>query len=291
MLNADSSMRYTACSRPAPPSACQMIRLMHTAPIFAGIAPELGHNGLLSFSLKGEHGSGKVVAKQILSRRHILPKSKEQTKPVKKSKEETSPLLPCGLPRTIPKAAVNALPLARFVGAIHLVTTPAALDLMVQTLKNKGVLGFDTESRPSFRKGENYLPSVVQFATGSDAYIVQLEHVGGLQSILPLLEDPSLLKVGVALRDDVKRLQAIEHFSPAGFTDISEMTQALGIENTGLRSLAALFLQVRISKSAQVTNWARNSLTTKQIYYAATDAWISHQLYQTTLETYRRHHG
>lgn len=162
---------------------------------------------------------------------------------------------------------------------------------MVETLKDKGVLGFDTESRPSFRKGENYLPSVVQFATGTDAYIVQLESVGGLQGILPLLEDPSLLKVGVALRDDVKRLQALTPFKPAGFTDVSEMTQALGIENTGLRSLAALFLHVRISKSAQVTNWARNSLTAKQIYYAATDAWISHQLYETTLATYRRHRG
>lgn len=162
---------------------------------------------------------------------------------------------------------------------------------MVHTLKDKQVLGFDTESRPSFRKGESYLPSVVQFATDSAAYIVQLERVGGLDGVIPLLEDPALLKVGVALRDDVKRLQAITPFAPAGFTDLSEMTQALGIENTGLRSLAALFLQVRISKSAQVTNWARNSLTIKQIYYAATDAWISRQLYEATLKSYKHFHG
>lgn len=217
-------------------------------------------------------------------------KSQEQTKVGKKSKEDAPLLLPCGLPRTIPKSAINALPLARFTGAIHLITTLTALELMVQTIREKGVLGFDTESRPSFRKGENYPPAVVQFACENNAYIVQLEHVGGLKGVLPLLEDPALLKVGVALRDDVKRLQALCPFTPAGFTDVSEMTQALGIENTGLRSLAALFLQVRISKSAQVTNWARNSLTTKQIYYAATDAWISHQLYQTVLKTYRRHH-
>lgn len=193
------------------------------------------------------------------------------------------------MPRTILKATVNALPLARFEGAIHLITTPQALELMVQTLQNKGVLGFDTESRPSFKKGENYLPSVVQFSTATAAYIVQLERVGGLEGVLPLLENPNLLKVGVALRDDVKRLQAITDFNPAGFTDISEMTQALGIENTGLRSLAAIFLNVRISKSAQVTNWARNSLTIKQVYYAATDAWISHQLYESTLATYRQY--
>lgn len=220
-----------------------------------------------------------------------MSKSTQQPKNIKKGKEEESAsLLPCGLPRTILKSAVNTLPLARFEGAIHLITTPEALQTAVAKLRTEGVLGFDTESRPSFKKGESYLPAVVQFSTRTDAYIIQLDHVGGLSGIIPLLEDPELLKVGVALRDDVKRLQAITDFSPAGFSDISEMTQALGIENTGLRSLAALLLNVRISKSAQVTNWARNSLTIKQVYYAATDAWISHQLYQATLELYQRFH-
>lgn len=227
----------------------------------------------------------------FFSRHKALPQSKEQPKPVKKSKDANADPLPCGLPRTIAKAAINALPLARFEGVIHLVTTPAALSLMVESLRGKGVLGFDTESRPSFKKGENYLPSVVQFSTGTEAYIVQLEPVGGLPGLFPLLEDPDLLKVGVALRDDVKRLQAISAFTPAGFADVSEMTQALGIENTGLRSLAAMFLGVRISKNAQVTNWARNSLTTKQVYYAATDAWISHQLHEAVLAVYRRFHS
>lgn len=214
--------------------------------------------------------------------------SKEQLKAIKKGKEESASPLPCGLPRTIPKAAVNALPLARFEGVIHLITTPQALELMVQTLKGTGFVGFDTESRPSFRKGENYPPTVVQFATATHAYIVQLNRVGGLEGIIPLLEDPELLKVGVALRDDVRRLQAVAHFNPAGFVEISEMTQKLGIENTGLRSLAGIFLQMRISKSAQVTNWARNSLTIKQVYYAATDAWVSHRLYAATLQVYRQ---
>lgn len=197
------------------------------------------------------------------------------------NKEEPppSPAAQLGLPERITKQEINQLPLARFPGRIHLVTTPAAVTVMCERLGNASVLGFDTESRPSFRKGDNFPPTIVQFADAEDAYIVQIGRLGGIDGIRPLLENPDILKVGVALHDDVKRLKDVGEFEPGGITEIADLSKALGIENTGLRSLVGILLGKRISKGAQVSNWARSNLSQGQLNYAATDAWISRELY------------
>jgi len=198
---------------------------------------------------------------------------------------------PLNLSLNITKEEINRLPLGRFEGAIHLITTPAAAHAAVKRLQEVEVLGFDTESRPAFKKGENYNPAVVQFATNYEAYLFQVKRIGGLGPIMPLLESESVAKVGVALRDDIKRLQAIERYEPAGFVEISEISRRLGIEKTGLRSLIGMFLGVRISKSAQVSNWARRTLSHKQIIYAATDAWMSRRLYMLVRKAEQEHTG
>lgn len=189
-----------------------------------------------------------------------------------------------GYQERITKQEINELPLARFPGRIHIVTTPAAVELALEQLSQYPILGFDTESRPSFRKGDNFPPTVVQFSNADDAYIFQIGRLGGISGIKPLLENPDILKVGVALHDDVKRLKEIEDFDPGGITEIADLSRALGVENTGLRSLVGLFLNQRISKGAQVSNWARKTLSQSQLSYAATDAWISHALYMRLLE-------
>jgi len=189
----------------------------------------------------------------------------------------------------ITKEEINRLPLGRFEGAIHLVTTPCAAVAAVNRLREVEILGFDTESRPAFKKGESYSPSVVQLATAHEAYLFQVKRIGGLTPLKPVLESECCKKVGVALRDDIKRLQAIERYEPAGFVEISDISRRLGIEKTGLRSLIGMFLGLRISKSAQVSNWARRNLSQKQIIYAATDAWMSRRLYQLVLKAEQEH--
>ncbi len=181
--------------------------------------------------------------------------------------------------RKISKEDINKLPLAKFGGTIHLITTPSAAEQAVKRLSRESILGFDTESRPSFRKGENFPPSLVQFAAGDGVYLFQLGRIGGLDALVRILENPAISKVGVALHDDIKRLKAIQDFEEAGFVEISNISRKLSIGNTGLRSLAALLLGIRISKGAQVSNWARRQLTQSQMVYAATDAWISRELY------------
>lgn len=182
-------------------------------------------------------------------------------------------------PKSIAKTDINRLPLDKFSGEIHLITTQAAAELAVQRLLQEKVLGFDTESRPSFRKGESYLPSLVQLSTETSTYLFQINRLGGIEQLKPLFTIPDLLKVGVALHDDIKKLKEISDFDDAGFLEVSQITKELGVRNTGLRSLAGIFLKVRVSKSAQVSNWARRNLNWSQITYAATDSWISLKLY------------
>jgi hypothetical protein len=179
----------------------------------------------------------------------------------------------------IPKEAISALPLGQYEGPIILVEEPDAAKKAVAKLLKEKVLGFDTESRPSFRKGTSYLPSLLQLCGKDAAYLFRLDACGGLPQLFPLLRSEKILKVGVAVRDDVRGLQERAPFKDGGFVEISDYSRKDGVENTGLRALAAHYLGFRISKGAQVTNWANPYLSQQQITYAATDAWVSRELY------------
>lgn len=181
--------------------------------------------------------------------------------------------------RSIDKQTINNLPLFGFAGRIVVVNTMAALAEAVVALARESILGFDTETKPSFRSGESHPAALLQLAGEETVWLFQLLQLEELTALFQILENPAILKVGVAIRDDIRKLQDRQQFTPGGFVEISEITQKAGIVNTGLRSLAALYLGVRISKGAQVTNWSRKSLTEVQVKYAATDSWVSRQLF------------
>ncbi len=182
-------------------------------------------------------------------------------------------------PRSIDKQTINNLPLFGFEGTIVVVNTSTALAEAVAALAKESILGFDTETKPSFRSGESHPAALLQLAGEHTVWLFQLLQLEDLTSLFHLLENPAILKVGVAIRDDIRKLQERQPFTPGGFVEISEITQKAGIVNTGLRSLAALYLGIRISKGAQVTNWSRKSLTEVQVKYAATDSWVSRLLF------------
>ena len=181
--------------------------------------------------------------------------------------------------RTVTREDINKLPLYRYKGPVHLVAEDEQLEAAVRALRREKILGFDTESRPAFKKGESYPPAVVQLAGAKAVYVFQLSGLTQMQKLFSLLASEKTLKVGVALAYDVRKLQEIQAFTPRGFTDLEALTDERGIRNNGLRSLAAAVLGVRISKGAQRSNWSRTPLLPKQVAYAATDAWVSREIY------------
>lgn len=187
--------------------------------------------------------------------------------------------LASSLPDKISKAEINQLPLARYDGPIHLIRNPQEVPEAIEQISRHDVLGFDTETRPVFKKGQTFPTALIQLAGPDCVWLFQLNQLEGLQGLVELLTNPHILKVGVALRDDFLKLKELEPFQEEGVVDIASMTLKLDIVNTGLRSLCALFLGFRISKAAQVSNWGRRHLSDSQILYAATDAWASRQLF------------
>ncbi|HVU36796.1 MAG TPA: 3'-5' exonuclease [Opitutales bacterium] len=186
---------------------------------------------------------------------------------------------PTPFPTTIAREQVNALPLARYEGPITVISNPREVHAAVDYLRDETLLGFDTESRPSFRRGDNHPVALLQLAGAEKVYLFQLHQIEHLDPVLALLADPAIRKAGVAIRDDIRKLQELGWFVPANFVEISDLSRRLDVSVTGLRNLTAMFLGYRVSKGAQVTNWARPDLSSSQISYAATDAWISRLLY------------
>ena len=174
---------------------------------------------------------------------------------------------------------INELPLKYFEGDIKIVRTEKELKNACDILKEECILGFDTETRPSFKKGQFFLPSLIQLAGIKSVFIFQLKKCGFNERLIKILSDPLLIKCGVAVGQDIKDLQKMTFFEPNGFIDLGEVAQERNLKNYGLRNLTALLLRFRISKSSRTTNWSVNDLSIKQMEYAATDAWVSREIY------------
>ncbi|MGK5091197.1 3'-5' exonuclease [Deltaproteobacteria bacterium TL4] len=183
-------------------------------------------------------------------------------------------------PKRMNKDALHDLPLRGYEGPIHVITSADEMERAVENLFQEQVLGFDTETRPAFKKGEHYSVSLLQLAAQDEVYLIRLNQVPISESLAQLLSAPEILKIGVAVHDDIKSLNALYPFEAAGFVDLSNIAKKLNIITVGLRNLAGMFLKIRISKGAQVSNWENQSLTATQIRYAATDAWICREIYQ-----------
>ena len=184
-----------------------------------------------------------------------------------------------GFDRRMSKDEINDCPLARWEGPVRVVRTKEELSTAMHKLAGDTLLGFDTETRPAYTKGESYPPALLQLATATDVFIFQFKHLGLAKPLRKILSDPAIIKAGVSLDYDIRELKKMSHFKTAGFVDLGDLAKKEGIKNHGLRGLAATLLGVRIAKGAQTSNWAKEILTPHQIQYAATDAWIGRKLY------------
>jgi ribonuclease D len=184
-----------------------------------------------------------------------------------------------GFDRRMSKDEINACPIKRWTGRISVVQSRDELAAAMRKLTGHTLLGFDTETRPAYKKGESYLPSLLQLASNDEVFIFQLKHLGLAKPLRDILADSTIIKAGVSLDNDIRELKKLSFFKAAGFMDLGNLAKKAGIKNHGLRGLAAVFLGFRISKGMQTSNCAKNVLTPQQIHYAATDAWVGRRLY------------
>jgi ribonuclease D len=181
--------------------------------------------------------------------------------------------------KSITDEELAELPLSFFEGKIHLVEKVEQVTEAVNYLKNQPILGFDTETRPTFKKGQHHHVALLQLSTDEQAFLFRVNMIGLTPGLIKILASPSILKIGAAIRDDIKILQRITPFKPNGFVELQEMVKEYGIENFSLKKLAAIVTGVRISKSQRLSNWEASLLTEQQQIYAATDAWIAYLIY------------
>jgi ribonuclease D len=181
---------------------------------------------------------------------------------------------------TITHDEVNSLPLKAFDGKIVLIDDPAKLDKAIQEVAKHRLVGFDTETRPSFKKGQHYKVSLLQLALDKKVFLIRLNHTGITDELIALFENENVIKTGVGLRDDLVALQKLRKFHPKGFEDLAVISKKSGLLVESLKKLTALLLGFRISKSAQTSNWEAISLSEKQLEYAATDAWVCLEIHK-----------
>jgi ribonuclease D len=180
---------------------------------------------------------------------------------------------------------IRELDLSWFEGEIIVVDNFRIFNSVLPVLLISNVLGFDTETKPSFRKGRNNRVSLIQLANKDVACLFRINKIGIPDKLAAVLSDSGIIKCGVAIHDDLRILSGIRKFNPAGFIDLQAFVKNYGIESSGLKKLAAIVLGFRISKSQQVTDWEAAHLTEAQQVYAATDAWVCYQIYKKLIES------
>lgn len=178
------------------------------------------------------------------------------------------------------KKDIGALPQVLFPGRIVVVLSEAEADKAVDYLLSCPLIGLDTETRPAFRKGQMHKVALLQVSTKDICFLFRLNHIGLPDSVVRLLTDTKVTKVGLSWHDDLCMLRRRREFTPGQFIDIQNLTGQLGIEDQSLQKLYANLFGQKISKRQRLTNWEADVLTDRQKLYAATDAWACVNLYE-----------
>ena len=181
------------------------------------------------------------------------------------------------------KKKIPTLSRVIFPGRIIVVLNEREADKAVDYLLNAELLGFDTETKPSFRKGHQNTVALLQVSTNDTCFLFRLHRTGLCPSIKKLLETTEVRKIGLSWHDDILSLKKCGEFQPQGFIDLQDHMKELGIEDTGLAKLYANIFGQRISKREQLSNWEADVLSEKQKAYAATDAWACVMLFKEYL--------
>lgn len=188
----------------------------------------------------------------------------------------------------ISKEALAGLPLLTFGGEIVVVDSQDKIDSACDLLLGERLLGFDTESRPSFVKGTVNRIALLQLSTSERCYLFRLNKIRLDKAILKILESSKILKVGLSVAGDIRELETLRRFRPKGFVDLQKVAPEYGIVDQSLIKIAGITLGCKISKAQRLSNWEAVQLTDAQKHYAATDAWVCTEIYKKLTENLSR---
>ena len=185
---------------------------------------------------------------------------------------------------------IGRLELAAFSGEIHVIDSLGEeFEKAVRYLKRQKVIGFDTETRPTFSPEQHSSgTALLQLSGGGKAYLFRLKKCGLPRALASVLASPKVIKVGAATLDDVRGLQKITPFNPKGFVDLQNIVWEYGIRDKSVKKMTAIILGVKISKAQQLSNWEAEKLSEGQQRYAATDAWVCREMYLKLLGSEKR---
>jgi ribonuclease D len=179
---------------------------------------------------------------------------------------------------SISREELASLPIRRYEGEVRLIESAQALAHEAAAIRHESVLGFDTETRPAFRKGESYPPALVQLAGEAVVWIFPLQRVD-CSTVLREVFQSEIVKAGIGVVDDLRQMKKVFAFEEASVVDVGALARRHGVEQTGLRNLAGIMLGYRIPKGSRTSNWGAARLTQQQVAYAAMDAWAARALY------------
>ena len=182
--------------------------------------------------------------------------------------------------KKLSKNEINSLPQIKFNGDVEVLSSNDNVQAAVNYLMNYDLIGFDTETKPTFVKGPLNPPSILQLACIDKVYIFQLDNESLYKKLFPILSNKNITKCGVSVDRDLIELMYLSPFDPLSFVDLGNIARDYDVPHHGLRGLVAMFLKHRISKGAQISDWSKTVLSPSQITYAATDAWISLKLFE-----------
>lgn len=185
---------------------------------------------------------------------------------------------------SIDKETVNGLPIESFGGTIHVIETPEAANAAIERLRHAPMLGIDTETKPSFRKGKTNKVSLIQIATESECFLFRINKIGFTPELRDLFTDPDLQKVGLSLKDDFSVLHRVEDFKPQNYIELQTLVKQYGIADMSLQKIYAIIFGKKISKAQRLSNWEAPTLSVPQQYYAALDAWACLHIYNALLQ-------
>lgn len=185
---------------------------------------------------------------------------------------------------SISKQELAELPIARFTGKITVIDDVSAVAEAVERLNASDLLGFDTETRPTFKKGQNHQVALLQLSSDKECCLFRLNKIGLPDALKHLLEDTDKKKIGLSLHDDFRNLKKNFDLEPEGFVELQKYVEQWDIADKSLSKLYAILFGERISKGQRLSNWEAEHLAESQQHYAALDAFACVRIYQELSE-------